>query len=62
MADTRTEPNLARTHGVWPSCPVCVCVCVCVAEGGLHLNIYQEQWLPKGECCAVFTGWLLANE
>ncbi len=60
MADMRTEPNLARTHGVWPRCPECVCVCVfvCVAEGSLHLNIYQGQWLPKGESCVVFTGRL----
>lgn len=59
MADMRTAPNLARTHGVWPCCPESkcvshVCVCVCVAPGGPGLNIYEEQQLPKGESGVFF--------
>lgn len=45
-------------HAAWLCLFVCVCVCVCsaAANGSLHLNIYEGQWLPRGESCVVFTG------
>lgn len=63
MADMRTAPNLARTHGVWPCCPEskCVCVYACVASGGPRLNIYEEQQLPKGESGVFFSTGRLLN-
>lgn len=61
MADMKTEPNVAHTHGVWP-CAVALRSCVCVADGCSCLNIYQEQRLPKGESRAVFPWSWLANE